>query len=86
MVKLVQEVPQKEIIMATEVGNLYPMSKAAPDKILIPASAEAKCSFMKQNTLQNLYTALRDMKHEVTVDPELAERAKVPIERMISIG
>ncbi|MBT4093135.1 MAG: quinolinate synthase NadA, partial [Nitrospinaceae bacterium] len=79
-------VPQQEIIMATEVGNLYPMSKAAPNKTLIPASAEAKCSFMKQNTLQNLYTSLREMKHEVTVDPELAERAKVPIERMISIG
>ncbi|MBT4430695.1 MAG: quinolinate synthase NadA [Nitrospinaceae bacterium] len=86
MVKLVQEVPQQEIIMATEVGNLYPMSKAAPEKTLIPASAEAKCSFMKQNTLQNLHTSLRDMVHEVTVDPELAERAKVPIERMISIG
>ena len=86
MVKLVREVPQDTIIVATEVGNLYPMSKAAPEKTLIPASKEAVCAFMKQNTLQNLYTALRDMKHEITVDPDLAERAKVPIERMMSIG
>lgn len=86
MVKLVREIPQKEVIMATEVGNMYPMSKAAPDKTLIPASAEALCQFMKQNTLQNLYISLRDLVHEVTVDPDLAERAKIPIERMISIG
>ena len=86
MVKLVREVPQDTVIMATEVGNLYPMSKAAPEKTLIPASAEAICGFMKQNTLQNLYLSLRNLVHEVTVDPELAERAKIPIERMISIG
>ena len=86
MVKLVREVPQETIIMATEVGNLYPMSKAAPEKTLIPANPDALCAFMKQNTLQNLYTSLRDLVHEVTVDPELAERAKIPIERMISIG
>ena len=86
MVKLVREVPQETIIVATEVGNLYPMSKAAPEKTLVPASREALCAFMKQNTLQNLYISLRDMVHEVEVDHDLAERAKVPIERMISIG
>jgi quinolinate synthase len=86
MVKLVREVPQETIIVATEVGNIYPMSKAAPEKTLVPASREALCAFMKQNTLQNLYISLRDMVHEVEVDPELAERAKLPIERMISIG
>jgi len=86
MVKLVREVPQQEIIVATEVGNMYPMSKAAPEKTLIPASAEALCAFMKQNTLQNLYASVRDLVHEVTVDPGLAERAKIPIERMILIG
>lgn len=85
MVKLVNEVPQQTIIMATEVGNLYPMSKAAPGKKLIPASAEAVCAFMKQNTLRNLYTTLRDLTNEITVDPEMGERAKVPIERMLAI-
>ncbi|MEE9275690.1 MAG: quinolinate synthase [bacterium] len=85
MVKLVREVPQSTVIMATEVGNLYPMSKAAPDKKLVPASPDAVCAYMKQNTLRNLYESLRDGVHEVTVDPELGARARIPIERMLEI-
>ena len=85
MIKLVQDVPQQEVIVATEVGNLHPMSKAVPDKTLIPASPEALCGFMKQNTLENLYLSLRDMQYEITVDPELGRRARRPIERMLEI-
>lgn len=85
MIKLVEEVPHSEVIVATEVGNLHPMSKAVPDKTLIPASREALCAYMKQNTLQNLYECLRDLKHEITVEPELARRARIPIERMLEI-
>ncbi len=85
MIKFVKETSQKEIIVATEVGNIYPMQKAAPDKTLIPASREAVCAFMKQNTLENLYESLRDMKYEITLDPELARKALVPIERMLKI-
>ncbi len=85
MVNFVKESPQKVVIMATEVGNLYPLSKAAPDKVLVPASARAVCPYMKQNTLRKLYTSLRDGVHEITVDPELAARARIPIERMLTI-
>ena len=85
MFKYAEEIPQREIIVATEVGNLYPLSKAVPGKIFIPANPEAVCAFMKQNTLRNLYESLRDMKYEITVDPELAEKARKPIERMLSI-
>ena len=85
MVKFVRESPQKVIIMATEVGNLYPMSKAAPDKILVPANPEAVCAYMKQNTLRKVYVSLRDLVHEITVGLELAARARIPIERMLSI-
>lgn len=85
MIKLVEEVPHSEVIVATEVGNLHPMSRAVPEKTLIPASREALCAYMKQNTLRGLRECLRDMKHEITVDPELARRARVPIERMLEI-
>jgi quinolinate synthase len=85
MVQFVRETPQKVVIMATEVGNIYPLSKAAPDKTVIPASPEAVCAYMKQNTLRKLYLSLRDGVHEITVDQELAARARVPIERMLSI-
>lgn len=85
MVKFVKESPKKVVIVATEVGNIYPMSKAAPEKILIPANREAICAYMKQNTLRKLYLSLRDLVYEVTVDPEPARRARIPIERMLSI-
>lgn len=86
MVKFVKESPQKVVIMATEIGNLYPMSKAAPDKILVPASREAVCAYMKQNTLRKLYLSLRDLVHEVTVEAALGARARLPIERMLAIS
>lgn len=85
MIKLFKETPQKEVIVATEIGNLYPMSKAAPEKILIPANPKAVCAFMKQNTLRNLYESLRDLKYEITVPKDLADRARIPIERMLKI-
>jgi quinolinate synthase len=85
MVQFVRDTPQKVVIMATEVGNIYPLSKAVPDKVVVPASREAVCTFMKQNTLRKVYLSLRDDVHEVTVDSELAARARKPIERMLSI-
>jgi quinolinate synthase len=85
MVQFVRDTPQKVVIMATEVGNIYPLSKAVPEKTVVPASPEAVCAFMKQNTLRKVYLSLRDSVHEITVDPELAARARRPIERMLSI-
>jgi quinolinate synthase len=85
MAQFVRETPHKMVIMATEVGNIYPLSKAAPGKTVIPASPEAVCAYMKQNTLRKLYCSLRDGVHEITVDPALAAKARIPIERMLSI-
>ncbi len=85
MTEFVKNSPANTIIMATEVDNAYPISKAVPGKLIVPASREARCAFMKQNTLRNLYLSLRDMKHEITVDPELALKARKPIERMLEI-
>ncbi len=85
MVEFVRETPQKIIIMATEIGNLHPLAKAAPDKTVVAASPQAVCAYMKQNTFRKLYRSLRDGVHEIKVDPELAARARRPIERMLSI-
>ena len=41
---------------------------------------------MKMITLPGLRDSLRDMKYEVTVPPDVADRARVPIERMVAIG
>lgn len=85
MIDFITKTPHKKIIVATTVTNIYPMSVAAPDKEFIPANPDARCEFMEQNTLKNVYESLRDMKHVITVDPKLAARARVPIELMLAI-
>ncbi len=78
--------PQREAVVATETGMLYPLEMAAPDVKFIPANAEASCVYMKMITLEKLRDALREMKFEVRVAPEIAERARVPIDRMVALG
>jgi quinolinate synthase len=75
-----------QAIVATEVGMLYPLQMAAPDVEFIPANAEASCRYMKMITLPKLRDALRDMKFEVRVPADIAERARIPIDRMVAIG
>jgi quinolinate synthase len=75
-----------EAVVATETGMLYPLEMAAPDVKFIPANPEASCVYMKMITLENLRDALRDFKYEVRVPADIAERARVPIDRMVAIG
>ena len=89
MLKFAQDAQQsraREAVVATEIGMLYPLQMAAPDVEFIPANAEASCMYMKMITLPKLRDALRDMKFEVKVDPDVAERARVPIDRMVALG
>ncbi len=73
-------------IMATETGMLHPLRMAAPDVDFIAANERASCRYMKMITLPKLRDALRDGVYEVKVPEAIAERARVPIERMVAIG
>jgi quinolinate synthase len=73
-------------IVATETGMLHPLRQAAPDMEFIAANEAAHCRFMKMITLPKLRDALRDGVHEVKVPAEIAERARLPIERMVAIS
>jgi quinolinate synthase len=73
-------------IVATETGMLHPLRQAAPDVEFIAANEAAHCRFMKMITLPKLRDALRDGKHEVKVSAEIADRARLPIERMVAIS
>src|SRR5438309_6293265 len=73
-------------IVATETGMLHPLREAAPDTEFIAANEAAHCRFMKMITLPKLRDALRDGVHEVKVPPAIAERARVPIARMVAIS
>jgi quinolinate synthase len=76
----------EEFIVATETGMLHPLEQENPGKTFIPANRAAVCRYMKMITLPKLRDALRDMRPVVKVNADLAERARVPIERMVSIG
>jgi quinolinate synthase len=86
MLKYVEAKPEGTYIVATETGMLHPLHKAAPDATLYEANPCAICPFMKMITLPKLRDSLRDLKYEVKVPPEIAERARIPIERMVAIG
>lgn len=81
-----------EFIVVTESGILFEMRRKCPEKTFLPAPAEDsecqcnECDYMKLNTLEKVYKALRDEKPEVIVEPELAERALRPIKRMLELS
>ncbi|MGO9974089.1 MAG: quinolinate synthase NadA [Solirubrobacteraceae bacterium] len=72
-------------IVATETGMLYPLRRTDPDTEFIAANERASCRYMKMITLPKLRDALRLGVHEVKVAPEIADRARIPIERMVAI-
>jgi quinolinate synthase len=85
MLDHVSEHPDGEFIVATENGMLYPLQQAAPEARLIEANRMAFCKYMKMITLPKLRDSLREMKVEVKVPVQIAERALIPIERMVAI-
>ena len=86
MLRYAHDHPDDEFIVATETGMLYPMHEQAPRAELFAANEAAVCKYMKMITLPKLRDSLREMKHEVKVPAGIAERARVPIERMVAIG
>jgi quinolinate synthase len=85
MLNFARDSEAREFIVATETGMLHPLAKENPEKEFIPANRAAACRYMKMITLPKLRDALRDLRPQVRVEPELAERARVPIERMVAI-
>ena len=73
-------------IMATETGMLHPLQMARPDIDFVAANEAASCRYMKMITLPKLRDALRELSPAVKVPEEIAERARLPIERMVAIG
>ncbi|MBP9106467.1 MAG: quinolinate synthase NadA, partial [Gemmatimonadaceae bacterium] len=73
-------------IVATETGILHRLRRANPDKTFFAASDRAECQYMKMTTLPKLLLALERMQHEITVPDDVAARARLALERMVSIG
>ena len=85
MLKHVNESKSKNFVVATETGILYKMRKDNPTKTFIPASDKAECQYMKMITLEKVYDALVNDKHVITVPKEIADKARLAINRMLEI-
>src|SRR6266516_2684056 len=85
MIDYAKRSPKQRFLVATETGILHRLGREAPGKRFEPVRDDAVCRYMKMITLENLHASLRDGRHRVTVEPELAERARLAIERMVSI-
>src|SRR4051794_36566749 len=78
--------PGATAIVATETGMLHPLRAARPDVDFVAANEAASCRFMKMIRLPKLRDTLRDGTGEVKVPDAIAERARLPIERMVAIN
>jgi len=85
MLKHVSKSKSKNFVVATETGILYRMRKDNPTKTFIPASDKAECQYMKMITLEKVYDALVNDKYVVTVPKEIADKARLAINRMLEI-
>lgn len=93
LLKHAQESSCKEFIVTTESGILHEMQRSCPDKTFIPVPPEIsegkigcscnECEYMKLNTLEKILHCLETGDNEVTVDPETAQKAVIPIKRML---
>ena len=91
LLRFVENDNAKEFIVVTEAGILHQMKKRAPTKTLIPAPPLANCAcnecpFMRLNTPEKVYLALRDLEPRLEMDEELRARAQVPIDRMLALS
>jgi quinolinate synthase len=76
----------RQVLVATEVGMLHQLRKAAPDVDFRAVNDRASCKFMKMITPAALLRCLIEGADEVNVDPEIARRARASVQRMIEIG
>jgi quinolinate synthase len=95
LIKAAAELPNRELIVATDRGIFYKMQQAAPDKIFIEAPTGgsgatcrscAHCPWMALNGLDNIVTALEEGHDEVLVDSALIEAARRPLQRMLDFS
>lgn len=91
LLKFAQNDPCNEFIVVTETGILHQMQKNTPLKTFIPAPPNNSCAcndcpYMKLNTLEKLYLAMKYEMPEIIMDPALLVAAKKPIDRMLEIS
>ncbi|MGE0142508.1 MAG: quinolinate synthase NadA [Planctomycetota bacterium] len=94
LLEYVRDSEHRRFIVGTESGILHTMRQAAPNKELIEAPVDNKggcgacsqCPYMKLNTLEKMYLALRDLEPRIELDEEIRRRAELPLLRMLEVS
>ena len=86
MIRYAMESKSRSFIVGTEIGLLYPLKKANPDKFFYPASLNMECSDMKKITLEDIVRSLEFMEGEVKVPEDLQRPALKAVQRMIDLS
>lgn len=95
LIQAVRDLPNPEFIVATEPGIFNKMKQVAPDKVLFVApnvgegatcESCARCAWMAMNSLEQVVEVLENGTNEILVSPELAAKARVPIQRMLDFA
>ncbi len=95
LIQAAARLPHPLFIVATDRGIFYKMRQAAPDKQFIEAPSGgigatcqscAHCPWMEMNQLGNLAEALAQGNNEIHIDIELAQRALIPLQRMVDFA
>ena len=86
MVNFAQRSPKNRFLIATETGIIHRLEREVPGKRFEPVRDDAVCRYMKMTTLEKVRDSLREGKHRVVVDEATAAKARLAIERMVSIG
>lgn len=95
LIKAVQNMPNKEFIVATDDGIFWKMQQLAPGKKLLsaPTAGEgatcvscAHCPWMAMNALQNLEQLLIKGDNEILIEEDIREKAVIPIQRMLDFA
>jgi quinolinate synthase len=86
MLDAARETKARQVLVATEVGMLHQLRRAAPEVDFRAVNDRASCKYMKMITPAALLRCLIEGADEVDVDPETASRARASVQRMIEIG
>jgi len=90
-----RDLPNQQFIVATDMGIVYKMEQYSPDKTFIAAPTGgtgatcrscAHCPWMRMNSLSLLANTFENTDNEIFIDPELAKRAMIPLQRMLDFS
>jgi len=91
LLKYVQKSDRQEFIVVTESGVIHQMQKATPFKKFIPAPPTSNCAcnecpYMRLNTLEKVYLAMKNRSPEIILDETIRQAALKPMQRMLEMS